>query len=127
MTRLLARIRCAISASHDTETVGNVTTCRRGCGFRWARPRGNRPMITPAQRQVLAAYALLGSQREASRVLGISRHTYRTHTESASRTLGAHSLVEVFDLLGWLVVPDEDIARVVAAVAAAGEAERRAS
>lgn len=123
MTRLLSILRCW--SSHRNTTTGNVTTCTRpGCTYIKIRPR--RPVrLTPAQRRSVAAWALLWDHNAAARLLGISLSTQRTHMADAQQGAGVHSGGELLDALGWVTVPDDDVRAVMAAVSAAGKAERR--
>ncbi|HEY3545015.1 MAG TPA: hypothetical protein VGK17_02860 [Propionicimonas sp.] len=80
--------------------------------------------LTPGQRRAVAAIALLGNTRHAARALGISGNTLRTHVQAAHKKAGSHTILELADALGWLFVPDKDIASVLGATFDAGEAER---
>ena len=101
MTRLLARIRCAISASHDTETVGNVTTCRRGCGLRVVRTVGlNR--LSPRERDVLRRMLVGRSYSEIASDLGIGLETVKAHVVTMYAASDTHSREELYTSLGIL-------------------------
>ena len=106
MTRLLARIRCAISASHDNRTVGSVTTCARGCGFRYVRT-ASLDRFSPRQQDVLLLMARGRSASEIAGDLGISENTVKRHIVAMYATTDTNSREELYAVVGWLVVPEE--------------------
>ena len=63
--------------------------------------------LTPRQREVFAAIAETGSQKDAAARLGISLHCVKTHTTNAYARLGTSGYIETWRALGWLQVPKE--------------------
>lgn len=107
MSRLLARLRCALSASHDNRTVGSVTTCARGCGFRYVWPVSPLDRLAPRQHQILLLMARGRSVSEIAGDLGVKEPTVKEHITAMYRRLGVHSREEAYAAVGWLVVPEE--------------------
>jgi DNA-binding CsgD family transcriptional regulator len=85
--------------------VGNVTTCARGCGFRYVRD--NLSKLSPRQREVLRLLATGRSYSEVARDLGIGLDTVKGHVVSLYASLGAGTREEAYALVGWLVVPED--------------------
>jgi DNA-binding NarL/FixJ family response regulator len=86
--------------------VGNVTTCARGCGFRYVRTAGFN-QISTRQRQVLARMAMGRSNSEIAGDLGIAEDTVKGHIRSMYAALDVHSREEAYLIVGWLVVPED--------------------
>ena len=115
MIRLLARLRCALSASHDTVTVGGVTTCRRGCGFRWERTEPSRGDLTRREYQVARRMVDGLTSKEIAADLGLSYWTVAHHRQVIYLKCGVAgndptAALELAKVLGYLKVPPEDVA-----------------
>lgn len=67
---------------------------------------------------MLAVYARVSDQGEVALALSVSVQTVKNHLSASYRKLGAHSQIEAFRLLGWLVPPDLADAQAVRRVSA---------
>lgn len=74
--------------------------------------------LTPREYEVLAAYARLGSHKEAAAELGIGLGTVKNCLGGAYGKLGAVDAFDAFRLLGWLRPPGLDEAPVIGATVA---------
>ena len=63
--------------------------------------------LTPRELAVLRARADGATTKEVAHRLGVAGQTVKNYQYSAYRKLGATTLVEAFNLLGWIKVQDD--------------------
>lgn len=61
--------------------------------------------LTRRQFECLRQYAMLGGMSQVAIVLGVSIQTVKNHLSAAYQSLGVHTAIDAFRLLGWLSVP----------------------
>jgi DNA-binding CsgD family transcriptional regulator len=64
--------------------------------------------LSPKQREVMIAYARLGSWSEVARVLGMPLQTIKNHSQEAYQRLGVTGAMGAMRVLGFVVLPGED-------------------
>jgi hypothetical protein len=62
--------------------------------------------LTPREVEVLAAYAVGGTQDAVAAALGISKQTVKNHLSYIYIKVGAACAIQAFRAVGWLTVPD---------------------